>query len=444
MKRFWTKFLVASVVCTSVASPVFATDTSNTPEVAITSEVEQSNNTDAGINVISDTEEVTSDNVKKSDSGFNIRVSGASNNGTLEMTFELQDEDGKSYGTATTSKNNIVDEYDNMLTFEVPKYSKGDLFKLVLKEAPDSVTEVLLDDQSLKVGEALEIKVTEVPSEETGEPILFGHKDYTPYISVIAEEVNVVGIGIKEKGNFKDGVAISIKDLSTNVEEKFSSLDTYIPYNKSSNTDKLEVKILSNNYKIKGADSNVKTITLESGKANYIDIEVEKVIGVVENDISNKTSSTLTVNVNTSANHDLSDYWSNLSLELTNGDMVTTLDTEGIGKSTFTLPNMAYKVKLANSEYAKVDGVKDVSLESGDASLDLTIEPTHKLNISKSVDGKKESYKFKVINVPEIAEKVYSGSEPINFAVMPGEAYMIQDVDSGEVINVSKIGRAHV
>lgn len=444
MKRFWTKFLVASVVCTSVASPVFATDTSTIPEVAITSEVEQSENTDAGISVTSDTEEansdkeeVTSDNVKKSDSGFNIRVSGASNNGTLEMTFELQDEDGKSYGTATTNKSNIVNEYDNMLTFEVPKYSKGDVFKLVLKESPKSVTEVLLDDRPLKIGEALEIKVTEVPSEETGEPILFGHKDYTPYISVIAEEVNVVGIGIKEKGNFKDGVAISIKDLSTNVEEKFSSLDTYIPYNKSSNTDKLEVKILSKNYKIKGTDSNVKTITLESGKANYIDIEVEKVIGIVENDTSNKTSSALTVNVNTSANHDLSDYWSNLSLELTNGDMVTTLDTEGIGKSTFTLPNMSYKVKLVNSDYAKVDGVKDVSLESGDASLDLTIEPTHKLSVSKSVDGKKESYKFKVINVPEIAEKVYSGSEPINFAVMPGEAYMIQDVDSGEVLNVS-------
>lgn len=427
MKKLWVKFLVASVLCTSLATPMFATSitsiASDTPQLDLQLE-------DKEQVVVEVTEKKTYDDY------FYVTVSGTTGNdvGTVALSFELQDKEGNSYGTLTTGKDNVEYEYLNILKFNVPKYKKGSSFKLILKDAPVSVTSITLGDKALKVGDSVDLEVTEVTG-DTGSKVLYGSKEHNPRIDVLAERINSVGIGVMLNGAFKEGVTLGVKDITNNTQTTIDTLDSYYPYIREGNTEKLQLSVLSDGFKFKGVEDNSKVITLEKGKENLITIEVERVEELI-NSKQDYAISELALNLNTTSNYELSTYWSDIALELTSGDSVFTVTDLKIGKNTMKLPAKTYKVAVVDSSYGTVTGVKDVNLTKEGATLNLDIEPTHKVLISKSVDGVSKAYKFKVINVPEIADKVFSGTEPISFAVMPGESYMLQDVDTNAVLNV--------
>lgn len=184
------------------------------------------------------------------------------------------------------------------------------------------------------------------------------------------------------------------------------------------------------------ADSQSSTVilpvTLVVGKT-YGDADIG--YGADEDNSSNgNKSGNVDLDYNTKGKMDLSKQWTMVDLVLTNKDgKELTITVDHTIKSLGNLEDGTYSVK-AKAEYANVQlSSSTLTVKDGKGKLSLTASPMYTLQVDK--DG--ESFKFKVLNVEGLEGKVYSGKDPITFAVTAGESFMIQDVASGEVYTVA-------
>ena len=224
-------------------------------------------------------------NVQQYDSTFHVQVNGAimKNIDMVSATFELTDSKGNSFGTLTTSKDNATEWYSNILQFNVPKYKEGDVFRLYLRNYDANVEGVYfnsIEELELKKNHYVEIKVTQGISEDTNKPILYGasETEYIPEINIFATNPNNIGIAFELDGQYKDGIYFYVKDLVTGQETGYSSIDTYIPYLKESNS-QLEVTLEDENFVmvIDGKETKSTLIDFSKYEDGLIKLKVKKI-----------------------------------------------------------------------------------------------------------------------------------------------------------------------
>ncbi|MBU3810896.1 MAG: S-layer homology domain-containing protein [Candidatus Niameybacter stercoravium] len=224
-------------------------------------------------------------NVQQYDSTFHVQVNGAimKNIDMVSATFELTDSKGNSFGTLTTSKDNATEWYSNILKFNVPKYKEGDVFRLYLRNYDANVEGVYfnsIEELELKKDRYVEIKVTQGISEDTNKPILYGasETEYIPEINIFATNPNNIGIAFELDGQYKEGIYFYIKDLVTGQETGYSSIDTYIPYLKESNS-QLEVTLESEHFVmvIDGKETKSTLIDFSKYEDGLIKLKVKKI-----------------------------------------------------------------------------------------------------------------------------------------------------------------------
>ena len=224
-------------------------------------------------------------NAKQYDSIFHVQVNGAimKNIDMVSATFELTDSKGNSFGTLTTSKDNATEWYSNILKFNVPKYKEGDVFRLYLRNYDANVEGVYfnsIEELELKKDHYVEIKVTQGISEDTNKPILYGasETEYIPEINIFSTNPNNIGIAFELDGQYKDGIYFYVKDLVTGKETGYSSIDTYIPYLKDSNS-QLEVTLEDENFVmvIDGKETKSTLIDFSKYKDGLIKLKVKKI-----------------------------------------------------------------------------------------------------------------------------------------------------------------------
>lgn len=222
-------------------------------------------------------------NVKQYDSTFHVQVNGAimKNIDMVSATLELTDSKGNSFGTLTTSKDNATEWECNILKFNVPKYKEGDVFRLYLRNYDANVERVSFNSsEELKKDQYVEIKVTQGISEDTNKPILYGasETEYIPEIDIFATNPNQIGIAFELDGQYKEGIYFYVKDLVTGQETGYSSIDTYIPYLKESNS-QLEVTLESEHFVmvIDGKETKSTLIDLSKYEDRFIKLKVKKI-----------------------------------------------------------------------------------------------------------------------------------------------------------------------
>ena len=224
-------------------------------------------------------------NVQQYDSTFHVQVNGAimKNIDMVSATFELTDSKGNSFGTLTTSKDNATEWYSNILKFNVPKYKEGDVFRLYLRNYDANVEGVYfnsIEELELKKDRYVEIKVTQGISEDTNKPILYGasETEYIPEINIFATNPNNIGIAFELDGQYKEGIYFYIKELVTGQETGYSSIDTYIPYLKESNS-QLEVTLESEHFVmvIDGKETKSTLIDFNKYEDGLIKLKVKKI-----------------------------------------------------------------------------------------------------------------------------------------------------------------------
>lgn len=224
-------------------------------------------------------------NAKQYDSTFHVQVNGTTraNFDMVSATFELTDSKGNSFGTLTTSKDNVTEWGCSILKFNVPKYKEGDVFRLYLRNYDEDVEGIYfnsIEELELKKDHYVEIKVTQGISEDTYEPILYGASEieYIPQINIFAKNPNSIGIAFELNGQYKDGIYFYVKDLVTGKETGYSSIDTYIPYLKDSNS-QLEVTLEDENFVmvIDGKETKSTLIDFSKYKDGFIKLKVKKI-----------------------------------------------------------------------------------------------------------------------------------------------------------------------
>jgi alpha-tubulin suppressor-like RCC1 family protein len=157
------------------------------------------------------------------------------------------------------------------------------------------------------------------------------------------------------------------------------------------------------------------------------------------NQKADSTSGELTLNLTTDANTELSKRWTRFEISLTDSTgleqtrqvSMDKKDTSyGYSNTLGALADGRYYVKVISSDYANVVLESEtVQIDEGNGTLDVTLSPRYTLEIGKNG----MNYDFSIINVADIAAKVYSGSGSHIFGVSPGESYMIQDKDTDEI-----------
>ena len=142
-----------------------------------------------------------------------------------------------------------------------------------------------------------------------------------------------------------------------------------------------------------------------------------------------------TINISAKGNV-LSSLTQDLSLKFKSGEgsefIYSTLKR---GKNEISIPKGSFVVTKECGDDLEVKVPSNIVI-SNKSSVDVEITSKNRLEVSKESKGSRVNYKFKIINVPELQDKVFTGKNPISFVVRPNESYMIQDVDTGEVTNV--------
>lgn len=143
---------------------------------------------------------------------------------------------------------------------------------------------------------------------------------------------------------------------------------------------------------------------------------------------STPTESTATVNFNISGNSDLSKAWMSAQLSLTGKDGKERIfDVTPDNNKLYGLSDGSYNVKVVDNGIANATlASSTVSVSGGTGVINLSLAPKYVLKVDK--DG--ASYSFSVLNVGNISDKKYTGTEAKVFGVAPGESYMVNDNES--------------
>lgn len=155
------------------------------------------------------------------------------------------------------------------------------------------------------------------------------------------------------------------------------------------------------------------------------------VLPVVWNSGPSVKSGEVKVTVNVSGIPELSTAWKVFTLKLTDKQGTTRVYSVSDSQAVFSgIPAGTYTLE-AESAYAKVSSLTQQITVTTDkpTELKLTINPQYTLEISK--DG--EQFSFSFLNVAGGAKKVYTGTKPQTFAVVPGNSYMVKDTETGTI-----------
>lgn len=322
------------------------------------------------------------------------------------------------------------------LIFNHPGYKLGDQFALILRSADDIVDEVNFNGYSVKVNTHFKFGI---------EPFVYyeGVNDEKVFQDLTATKLNPIEASLKTNPK-KIGLQLQsesgtpLKQLPVNIKllEGKGTLTAKSDNNGMVWLDSIKLTwkfLVSSEGKIVKDDSNGKAeIELPSTVIANTQKSVLTFPIVFENEA---TSGSLKVDFSTEANTDLSKAWSTFDIALSDPNGVSStfsanLDTKEIEG----IVDGKYKASVT-AKYAEVKLNSDalVTLSDGKGGIGGIVKPKHLLEISK--DGK--PFNFSVINVEKVADKQYKGTNPISFAVTPGESFMIKDNDTGKVETVA-------
>lgn len=386
--------------------------------------------------------------------GIHVSVGYSEDEGAVgyipNFTLVLRNKDGKIFGTMLGSKAN----YDSgkksyELAFNVPDgYKSGDEFQLYLKQA-DSIIKSLNVKMSHFDGEnyvtetakmtpntfySFKISVVDVDSADgSATEKELSPSSLVPIESTLVTDNTKVGFYLVDKvGNPLANRSLKVKlDENKGILSLKTNSIGVAWVGTSSLTDMFRIYL--DDLKVQGTDGNILDMTLPvwlvagtSSQTSAITYVIAT-DGLVENTDAESTS--LAINQKLQGNTDLSNNWAeyNLTFTSSNGEKMD-FSLSSDSKAISGLSNGTYSV-TATSKHANVSIPSTVTISNGKGSLNVTLSSKYTLRVDKN----NKAYNFTVIN----ADKTYKGSTQQDFAVAPGESYMVKDNESGEVYSVA-------
>ena len=136
----------------------------------------------------------------------------------------------------------------------------------------------------------------------------------------------------------------------------------------------------------------------------------------------------------------LSKVWNEVDLKIkgTTGEQIVKLKPSD--KPYIDYVSGKYELTLGDVPYAKaVLSTKSINLTAKNyPTVNVDLTPKYILEVKKQdKSGVAKPYKFSIINIEGLEDKIFEGSGSINFAVTPGESYMIKDLETEEVFTAS-------
>ncbi|MGJ9382856.1 hypothetical protein [Salipaludibacillus sp. CF4.18] len=139
--------------------------------------------------------------------------------------------------------------------------------------------------------------------------------------------------------------------------------------------------------------------------------------------------------VETNSNLDLTTSWTSFTvvLEDSEGEQMTRVvnhEDTVIGG----VVDDTYGVSVQENDYANVSlSSNSVTVTDGEASLSAVVDPEYILEVHDAGDD----YNFSVINVSDISDDEYTGTSKNSFGVKPGDSYMVEDNNTGQIHSVN-------
>ncbi|CAM3470296.1 MULTISPECIES: hypothetical protein [Paenibacillus] len=322
------------------------------------------------------------------------------------------------------------------LIFNHPGFKLGDQFALILRSADGIIDEINFNGYSVKVNTHFKFGI---------EPFVYyeGVNDEKVFQYLTATKLNPIEASLKTNG----------KKIGLQLQSESGTPLKQLPVNIKLLEGKGTLTAKSNDSGMVWLDSNKLTWKflvsaegkiVKDGSNGKAEIELPSTViantqkGVLTFPIvfeNEATSGSLKVNFTTDANTDLSKAWSEFDIALSDPNGVSSIFTANLDTTEIEgIADGKYKASVT-AKYAEVKLNSDalVTLSDGKGGIGGIVKPKHLLEISK--DGK--SFNFSVINVEKVADKQYKGTNPISFAVTPGESFMIKDNDTGKVETVA-------
>lgn len=356
-----------------------------------------------------------------------------------EFTLELWDVQSNSKISSAIGNSQNYEKGKYSLIFNHQGYKLGDELALILREADNIIEQIDINGFHLKPNTHYKFTIEQFTYYE-GDNDEYVFLDLTatklaPLTASLVTNPKRVGLLLQsESGAPLKQTAVEIKLLEGKGSFQATSDDSGIVW---LDTDKLTWKFLVTSEGLQAKNGVNGKVEVELPATVVAGIQKSAVIlpiVFVPVAPTSETISEIGVNLNTTANTDLSKAWSKLDLTLTDPDGVSS--TYVLDLDTTTIQGLAdgnYKVE-ANTNYANIAlDSNSLSVQGGIGGIKGTVQPKHVLEISK--DGK--PYNFSVINVQSIADKQYTGTAPQTFAVTPGESFMIKDNDTGKIETVA-------
>lgn len=412
------------------------------------------NNSNPPINSSDVNENTTSKNIIVND-GMYLRVEVNTNQSEIgyipSFEIELQDSKGNYIDKVNvTEKNFNKKENSYLIKFNnVKSYKLGDKFKFCLRGKTDSVIKSILmldnDGKSLSVNREKIIEKTigeEFSTLKNVDKSLPEGAKNAPIRTKLITDTNLVAIKVLD---LKDN---PVKNFKIDIERTYNNSKYRVTTNDKGlvwlTRDKVEPRIILNSVDKKfefdtgnGQDEIVYPVISSKTHLDSFMSNVVKIRNAEISSSSNQQLSKINLDFKINGNIDLSDNWTQLSILLKNKKtgIESKFDISSKDKYIENIPNGDYSVSI-ESKYASVTHNKNIHVSNGQGNLSLSVFPRNKFQVYKELDGKRLDYNFSVINVENVKNKEYKGKEPINFSVMSGETFMVQDNETGEVFTV--------
>lgn len=390
-------------------------------------------------------------------SGMNVKIfAHVPNPEEYVPTFNLYLTDTKNnlYGKTSVGKQNYsVEEGAYNVTLKHDGYKKGDKFRIHIREADNSVVSLTLFSQYFKdnteemTSEAWELKnnqhfegqVREVVYTEDDESLTkdIEPSNTSPIMGELKTNPNLVVFDVEDdKG--KDMPNLPVKFLFGGGEEKAYKTDA------SGKIWLDKTKLLSEKFAISSEGYSLKNEDSEDAYSDYArmiyypknlaegytfyNVSVAK----KQEQASGVTGGSVNVTPKVDGNTELTDLWVNGDLVFKSSDGVEHRVTVNKENVTLQLPNGKYKVSAVSKDANIKLSSTSVTVNNKKVDLSMTFSPKYIFEVGKQ--GK--PFKFKVLNVESVKDKVFSGTGVIKFGVVSGQSFMVQDLADNKIYSV--------
>ncbi|MNL91348.1 hypothetical protein D3C81_10810 [compost metagenome] len=443
-KKFFAGLLMVAMVFSNIT--VFADETTVQPPES------------TKVETTAETQEVKTPDVKVVEkSGLHLNVTYPINQKELnyipEFSMQLRDTSNKVLATAIANSSNFNKSTNSYaLVFNVPEYTSGSEFRLVMDKGDSSVKainfstftpskdsdDIVRTDYSIntKTYASIVISSSEFTDADAKKSTVLDGSVKTPFIAQVQTDTSKVGVILENAtGSRIKNETVVITNMKTKEAKEVKS-DSYgiawVDYNFVAPQFFVEMK--NTNLAISNGTEGVLFCTfpfLAKGEALSNALFYK---GIIDNNANMIPVSDVGVNITTSDNTDLSTKWTEVTLTLTKDDIAQTISVSKDSNKLTTLADGEYKVDLVESLYADAKlKTRTLKVVDGKGTIDISMTSKAIMDVSKAG----EAYRFSVINVDSVKDKEYSGTKSTLFAVTPGESYLIKDNETGEVMTIS-------